>query len=88
MALEDVRICCTAGMRFTLDRRSTLVLKRAAGTRILCLGGTVWLSEIRPAADCVLGTGQSKLLDNDRDVVLGGLPDAQVAILSPTEPAP
>ncbi|WP_336729887.1 DUF2917 domain-containing protein [Achromobacter ruhlandii] len=77
-----IRLCCTAGMSFHLTRGSTMLLKRASGLRIECHAGTVWLSEYRCPDDSVLRAGESITVDSDRDVVLSGLPDARVALVS------
>ncbi|KRC71891.1 hypothetical protein ASE30_14175 [Achromobacter sp. Root83] len=76
------QLCCTAGMSFRLAGGSTMLLKRASGVRIVCHAGTVWISEYRRFDDSVLQAGEALTLGSDRDVVLSGLPDAQVALLS------
>ncbi|MFY3891922.1 DUF2917 domain-containing protein [Achromobacter xylosoxidans] len=70
-------------MSFRLARGSTMLLRRASGLRIECHAGVVWLSEYRRPDDSVLQAGQSLVVASDRDVVLSGLPDAQVALVSP-----
>lgn len=77
-----IRFCCTAGMSFRLAGGSTMLLKRASGVRIVCHAGTLWVSEYRCFDDSVLQAGDSLTVGSDRDVVLSGLPDAQVALLS------
>lgn len=77
-----IQLCCTAGMSFRLARGSTMLLRRAAGLRIECQAGTVWLSAYRRPDDSVLQAGESIIVDSDRDVALSGLPDAQVALMS------
>lgn len=75
-----IQLCCTAGMSFRLGGGSTMLLKRASGIRIVCHAGTVWVSEYRRFDDSVLQAGESLTVRSDRDVVLSGLPDAQVAL--------
>jgi hypothetical protein len=75
-----IQLCCTAGMSFRLGSGSTMLLKRASGVRIVCHAGTVWVSEYRRFDDSVLQAGESLTVRSDRDVVLSGLPDAQVAL--------
>jgi hypothetical protein len=77
-----IQVCCTAGMSFRLAGGSTMLLKRASGLRIVCHGGTLWVSEYRRYDDSVLQAGDSVTVGSDRDVVLSGLPDAQVALIS------
>lgn len=77
-----IQLCCTAGMSFRLARGSTMLLRRAAGLRIVCRAGAVWLSEYRRADDSVLQAGDSVIVASNRDVVLSGLPDGQVALVS------
>ncbi|MFY3837823.1 DUF2917 domain-containing protein [Achromobacter xylosoxidans] len=77
-----IRLCCTAGMSFRLARGSTMLLRRASGLRIECHAGALWLSEYRRPDDSVLQAGQFIIVGSDRDVVLSGLPDAQVALVS------
>ncbi len=77
-----IQLCCTAGMSFRLDGGSTMLLKRASGVRIVCHAGALWISEYRRFDDSVLQAGQILTVDSDRDVVISGLPDAQVALLS------
>ncbi|WP_116522297.1 DUF2917 domain-containing protein [Achromobacter insuavis] len=69
-------------MSFRLTRGSTMLLRRASGLRIECRAGTVWLSEYRRPDDSLLQAGESIIVVSDRDVVLSGLPDAQVALMS------
>ncbi|MCP2518678.1 DUF2917 domain-containing protein [Achromobacter mucicolens] len=59
-----------------------MLLKRASGVRIVCHAGALWISEYRRFDDSVLQAGQTLTVDSDRDVVISGLPDAQVALLS------
>ncbi len=59
-----------------------MLLRRASGLRIECRAGTVWLSEYRRPDDSLLQAGESIIVVSDRDVVLSGLPDAQVALMS------
>ncbi len=77
-----IQVCCTAGMSFRLAGGSTMLLKHASGVRIVCHAGTLWLSEYRRFDDSVLQAGDSITVGSDRDVVLSGLPDAQVALIS------
>ena len=77
-----IQLCCTAGMSFRLAEGSTMLLKRASGVRIVCHAGTLWISEYRRFDDSVLQAGESLTVDSNRDVVISGLPDAQVALLS------
>lgn len=76
------QLCCTAGMSFRLAGGSTLLLKRASGVRIVCHAGTLWISEYRRLDDSVLHAGETLTVGSNRDVVISGLPDAQVALLS------
>ncbi|MGY6268236.1 DUF2917 domain-containing protein [Achromobacter denitrificans] len=69
-------------MSFRLAGGSTMLLKRASGLRIVCHAGTLWMSEYRRFDDSVLHAGDSLTVGSDRDVVLSGLPDAQVALIS------
>nr|WP_129529785.1 DUF2917 domain-containing protein [Achromobacter agilis] len=69
-------------MSFRLSGRSTMLLKQASGLRIVCRAGTLWISEYRRFDDSVLQAGESVTVGSDRDVVLSGLPDAQVALIS------
>lgn len=80
-----IQLRCTTGMSFRLDGGSTMLLKRASGVRIVCRAGAVWISEYRRFDDSVLQAGDSLTVASDRDVVLSGLPDAQVALLSQPE---
>lgn len=80
-----IQLRCTTGMSFRFDGGSTMLLKRASGVRIVCRAGTVWISEYRRLDDSVLQAGDSLTVDSDRDVVLSGLPNAQVALLSLSE---
>ena len=59
-----------------------MLLRRASGLRIECRAGTVWLSEYRRPDDSLLQAGESIIVASNRDVVLSGLPDAQVALVS------
>jgi len=59
-----------------------MLLKRASGVRIVCHAGTLWVSEYRRFDDSVLQAGETLTLGSNRDVVISGLPDAQVALLS------
>jgi len=59
-----------------------MLLRRASGLRIECRAGTVWLSEYRRPDDSLLQAGESIIVVSNRDVVLSGLPDAQVALVS------
>ena len=77
-----IQLCCTAGMSFRLAGGSTMLLKRASGVRIVCHAGTLWISEYRRFDDSVLQAGESLTVGSNRDVVLSGLPNAQVALLS------
>jgi hypothetical protein len=77
-----IQLCFTAGMSFRLAGGSTMLLRRASGVRIVCHAGTLWISELRRVDDSVLQAGESFTVVSDRDVVLSGLPDAQVALLS------
>ncbi|WZB69333.1 DUF2917 domain-containing protein [Achromobacter xylosoxidans] len=76
-----IQLCCTAGMSFRLAGRSTMLLRRASGLRIVCHVGTLWVSEYRQPDDSVLHAGEAITVGSDRDVVLSGLPDAQVALI-------
>ncbi|MEN4921401.1 DUF2917 domain-containing protein [Achromobacter spanius] len=69
-------------MSFRLAGGSTMLLKRASGVRIVCHAGALWISEYRRLDDSVLQAGESLTIGSNRDVVLSGLPDAQVALLS------
>ncbi|WP_076517558.1 MULTISPECIES: DUF2917 domain-containing protein [unclassified Achromobacter] len=69
-------------MSFRLAGGSTMLLKRASGVRIVCHAGALWISEYRRFDDSVLQAGESLTVDSNRDVVISGLPDAQVALLS------
>lgn len=77
-----IQLRCTAGMSFRLAGGSTMLLKRASGIRIVCHAGTLWISEYRRFDDSVLQAGESLTVHSNRDVVLSGLPDAHVALLS------
>lgn len=77
-----IQLRCTAGMSFRLAGGSTMLLKRASGVRIVCRAGTLWISEYRCFDDSVLQAGESLIVNSNRDVVLSGLPDAQVALVS------
>ncbi|EFF77625.1 DUF2917 domain-containing protein [Achromobacter piechaudii] len=81
-----IQLRCTTGMSFRLASGSTMLLRRASGVRIVCRSGTVWISEYRRVDDSVLQAGDCLTVGSDRDVVLSGLPDAQVALLSQPEP--
>lgn len=81
-----IQLRFTAGMSFRLARGSTMLLRRASGVRIVCRAGTLWISELRRLDDSVLQAGESFSVGSDRDVVLSGLPDAQVALLSQESP--
>ncbi|WP_082308552.1 MULTISPECIES: DUF2917 domain-containing protein [unclassified Achromobacter] len=69
-------------MSLHLNGRSVVRLRRAAGTRIQCRAGLLWVSEYQRADDSVLRAGQALTVGSDCDVVLSGLPDAQVALVS------
>lgn len=84
MGTQTVQVVCETGMSFTLPRGTAMRLKRAAGARIVCRGGTLWMSQYRPGEDRVLAAGQSVRVDGDHDVVLSGLPQAQVELLDAT----
>jgi len=84
MGMQPVQIMCDTGMSFTLPRGTAMRLKRAAGARIVCRGGTLWMSRYRGGEDMVLAAGQSVRVDGDQDVVLSGLPQAQVELLDAT----
>ncbi len=77
-----IQFYCTAGMSFRLAGGSTMLLKRASGVRIVCHAGTLWISEYRRFDDSVLQAGETLTVHSNRDVVISGLPDAQVALLS------
>ncbi|WP_459616590.1 DUF2917 domain-containing protein [Bordetella sp. 2513F-2] len=78
--LDRLGIVYSTGMSFALGRGSVVRLRRAAGARIVCRTGALWLSEYRPGADRVLRAGESVLVASRRDVVLSGLPQACIAI--------
>lgn len=59
-----------------------MLLRRASGVRIVCHAGTLWVSEYRRFDDSLLHAGESLTVGSNRDVVISGLPDAQVALLS------
>ncbi|BAO71133.1 DUF2917 domain-containing protein [Bordetella bronchiseptica] len=86
MVCPSIELSCTEGMSFALGAGSTMLLRRAAGLRIACLAGTVWLSEYRCAQDSILAPGASVVVQSDHDVVLSGLPYGQVALIPSTEP--
>ncbi|WP_447917428.1 DUF2917 domain-containing protein [Achromobacter aegrifaciens] len=69
-------------MSFHLAGGSAMLLKRASGMRIVCHAGTLWMSEYQRFDDSVLQAGDSITVGSDRDIVLSGLPDAQVALIS------
>ncbi|MCF7767393.1 MAG: DUF2917 domain-containing protein [Achromobacter pulmonis] len=74
-------------MSFRLAQGSTMLLRRASGVRIVCHAGTVWMSEYRCRDDSVLQAGESIIVASNRDVVLSGLPQAQVALISRVSPS-
>lgn len=81
MGTQAVQVVCGTGMSFMLPRGTAMRLKHAAGARIVCRGGTLWMSQYRRGEDTVLAAGQSVRVDGDHDVVLSGLPQAQVEVL-------
>jgi len=85
MGAQGIRIVCSTGMSFGLPRGATVLLKHAAGARIVCRAGTLWMSEYRCHDDQVLSTGQSVVVGGNHDVVLSGLPQARAEVIESPE---
>jgi hypothetical protein len=74
-----------------LEYRATVPLEDAAGTRIDCLRGRIWITEHRSTGDIVLDAGQSYEVSHDGVAVVQALREALIAFsapaMSPARPA-
>jgi hypothetical protein len=64
-ALNDVKL--------TLERRQTMNVASAAGTRITCASGILWVTQHRDARDVLLDAGDSFVLDRPGAAVIQAL---------------
>jgi hypothetical protein len=69
--------------RLTLPEGRYAVLADAAGTRIACADGALWITQYTDARDIVLHAGQSFVVDRDTKVIVSALETSIVSIAAP-----
>lgn len=74
----------TEGTLIELLQRATARLESSAGTRIECLNGRLWVTELRVADDILLETGQSYTTRGDRSALVQALRPSSVLFHVPT----
>ena len=62
-------------------------LQDSRGLRVLCLGGTLWLTQEGDPRDIILEAGDEFVIDHDGASFLSALADSSVLLLCPS-PAP
>src|SRR5574341_851060 len=68
---------------FELDHGAVLPVQDAAGARVVCLQGDVWITEEGDGGDVVLEAGRSLNLSRNGCTVVQALHDARVALETP-----
>lgn len=68
-----------------LERRQLLKLSDAAGTRVTCIRGCLWITQHHDTRDVILKSGESFELDRDRVALIHA---AEASVVSLAQPAP
>ena len=77
------------GRQLDLQRCSTLVVSKALGVEVVCVSGSIWLSDRRLGTDHLLRTGESRRIRSNGRVVLSTFEASSLRLLDPSEaPAP
>jgi hypothetical protein len=71
-----------------LARSSVHRIENGKGSEVLCLKGTVWITQEGDPRDVILGSGQSFVLDRKGVAVAYALRDAAVTIAAPGHISP
>jgi hypothetical protein len=66
-----------------LENRGIVPVEDAAGTRIDCLRGRIWITEHRSTGDIVLEAGQSYEVSRDGVAVVQALREARITLCAP-----
>jgi len=69
-----------------LEHREVIPVKDAVGTRIHCLRGRIWITELRCTEDIVLEASESYEIERVGVAVVQALRDAVVVLCAPTVP--
>lgn len=75
-ALNDIKL--------TLERRQTMNIGHATGTRITCASGCLWVTQHRDARDVVLDAGESYVLSRPGAAIIQALRPSTLFIREPT----
>jgi hypothetical protein len=71
-----------------LAARSVHRIQNGKGSEVLCLKGTVWITQENDRRDIILGAGQSFVLDHKGVAVVYALRDAAITVGAPGHIAP
>ncbi|CAN0437718.1 unnamed protein product, partial [Phaeothamnion confervicola] len=75
----------TPSSRITLPAGRYAVFADAAGTRIACADGTLWITQYADTRDIVLRAGDSFVVDRDGKVVVSAVSDSVFAAIPPAQ---
>ena len=67
-------------VKLGLERRQNMSLVQAAGTRITCVSGCLWLTQYRDARDVVLAAGEFFVLDRSGVAVIQAIRPSTLVI--------
>lgn len=73
--------------RISLDKRQVAVLREAAGTRITCLSGMLWITQDREGSDWMLRPGEEITLDRNGKTVIEALRPSEARLTEPASSA-
>lgn len=65
-----------------LDAQNVLALRDGQGGSVLCLEGTVWITQENDPADVVLEPGESLELTRKGSAVVQAMADSRIAVLA------
>lgn len=79
-----MRVCSDAS-RFSLTDGQVAVLRDAAGARIECLNGLLWITQEDEGRDVLLGPGEEITLERDGKTLVEALKPSLVWLLEPVD---
>lgn len=66
-----------------LPREGVVSLRDAGGTRVLCLNGSLWVTQERRREDVVLGPGESLRVSGDGLTLVTALRPSELRVVKP-----
>lgn len=78
----------TQETRYELATRELLALDRAAGTRLRCRSGEIWITREGSQQDIILKPGESWLVEDDAAVVASALRQSLLVVTHPQSAKP